>query len=273
VERMPAADGDAASADPTMPALAEAEPRASSPPPLAAIPSPMSASWSGTGYRNKAFTGREWDPETGLYYYRARYYDPEVGRFISEDPVQVLDGNSLYAYVPNLPSRGRDPLGLFLPPHHAGAAFAGSMMAGEGVFGALGRAFNAFVADFVDNAQASKNAHRHAMTPEGGSVAVAQAKWKAFIEDGLGRGSARSVGQALHASEDSFCLSHQFGKWDGVNWAFLLKHLPFDAFPGFLDLARASLADAERLTQLREAQTFESLTIEEMSAISREFFW
>ena len=30
-----------------------------------------------------AFTGREWDPESGLYYYRARYYDPRVGRFIS----------------------------------------------------------------------------------------------------------------------------------------------------------------------------------------------
>ena len=33
------------------------------------------------------FTGREWDKETGLYYYRARYYDPEIGRFISEDPI------------------------------------------------------------------------------------------------------------------------------------------------------------------------------------------
>jgi RHS repeat-associated protein len=32
-----------------------------------------------------AFTGREWDPEAGLYYYRARYYDPKIGRFLSED--------------------------------------------------------------------------------------------------------------------------------------------------------------------------------------------
>ena len=33
------------------------------------------------------YTGREWDAETGLYYYRARYYDPKVGRFLQQDPV------------------------------------------------------------------------------------------------------------------------------------------------------------------------------------------
>ncbi len=36
------------------------------------------------------FTGREYDKETGLYYYRARYYDPEIGRFISKDPFLVI---------------------------------------------------------------------------------------------------------------------------------------------------------------------------------------
>jgi len=33
------------------------------------------------------YTGREWDTETSLYYYRARYYDPNAGRFVSEDPL------------------------------------------------------------------------------------------------------------------------------------------------------------------------------------------
>ncbi|MCU0293268.1 MAG: hypothetical protein MUF10_14965, partial [Thermoanaerobaculaceae bacterium] len=45
-----------------------------------------------------AFTGREWDPETGLYYYRARYLDPKVGRFISEDPIGFAGGVNFYAY-------------------------------------------------------------------------------------------------------------------------------------------------------------------------------
>src|SRR5208283_5756072 len=33
------------------------------------------------------YAGREYDPESGLYYYRARYYDPTEGRFISKDPI------------------------------------------------------------------------------------------------------------------------------------------------------------------------------------------
>ncbi len=59
-----------------------------------------------------AFTGREWDPETGLYYYRARYYDPKVGRFISEDPIGWYGGLNLYGYVGNNAVRWVDPFGL-----------------------------------------------------------------------------------------------------------------------------------------------------------------
>lgn len=36
-----------------------------------------------------AFAGREWDAETGLYYFRARYYDPETGTFLSQDPLDL----------------------------------------------------------------------------------------------------------------------------------------------------------------------------------------
>src|SRR6266536_286605 len=61
-----------------------------------------------------AFTGREWDPETGLYYYRARYYDPKIGRFISEDPIGFEGGINFYAYVDNNPVRYTDPQGLVI---------------------------------------------------------------------------------------------------------------------------------------------------------------
>ena len=58
------------------------------------------------------FAGREYDAQTGLYYNRARYYDPLIGRFISEDPLGLDGGINLYAYAANDPVNSRDPYGL-----------------------------------------------------------------------------------------------------------------------------------------------------------------
>jgi RHS repeat-associated protein len=58
------------------------------------------------------YTGREWDRETGLYYYRARYYDPMEGRFHSKDPIGFKGGTNLYRYVQNNPVNWIDPWGL-----------------------------------------------------------------------------------------------------------------------------------------------------------------
>jgi RHS repeat-associated protein len=58
------------------------------------------------------YTGREYDSETGLTYYRARYYDPFIGRFINEDPAELRGGqNNFYAYVWNSPLGFKDPNG------------------------------------------------------------------------------------------------------------------------------------------------------------------
>jgi RHS repeat-associated protein len=71
-----------------------------------------------TGY---GFTGREFDPETGLLYYRARYYDPKIGRFVSEDPIG-FDGDqiNLFPYVANNPVNLNDPSGLLGKGHQTG---------------------------------------------------------------------------------------------------------------------------------------------------------
>jgi RHS repeat-associated protein len=59
------------------------------------------------------YTGRELDAETGLYYNRARYYDPESGEFVSEDPIGFAAGDSnLSRYVGNNPLFYLDPTGL-----------------------------------------------------------------------------------------------------------------------------------------------------------------
>ena len=57
------------------------------------------------------YTGREWDAEADLYYYRARWYEAQLGRFISEDPIGLRGGINLYAYVGNNPTGFIDPEG------------------------------------------------------------------------------------------------------------------------------------------------------------------
>src|SRR5262249_20969802 len=58
------------------------------------------------------FTGRQFDEETGLYFYRARYYDPLKGRFLQRDPLEYVNGSNLYEYVTSDPINFGDPTGL-----------------------------------------------------------------------------------------------------------------------------------------------------------------
>ncbi len=63
--------------------------------------------------RTHSYTASEFDSESGLYYYRARYYDPSAGRFLSEDPIELDGGVDFYVYVGNNPTNFVDPLGLY----------------------------------------------------------------------------------------------------------------------------------------------------------------
>ncbi len=58
------------------------------------------------------FTARRIDPETGLYYFRARVYNPRIGRFLQTDPIGYSDGINWYAYCANNPIMLIDPFGL-----------------------------------------------------------------------------------------------------------------------------------------------------------------
>jgi RHS repeat-associated protein len=66
---------------------------------------------SGSVQNPFSYTGREFDSETGLYYYRARYYDPSAGRFVGEDPIEFNGGFNFYKYTVNSPINFVDPSG------------------------------------------------------------------------------------------------------------------------------------------------------------------
>jgi len=75
------------------------------------------------GRIGKDLVAGESDSETGLYYYRARYYDQTSGRFLTEDPTRFHAGINFYSYVSNSPVDNADPMGLYqlkgFPPEQA----------------------------------------------------------------------------------------------------------------------------------------------------------
>jgi RHS repeat-associated protein len=63
---------------------------------------------------NILFQGREYSPELNLYYFRARYFDPIMGRFLSVDPMGYKDSMNLYQALNQNPVNFVDPFGLFI---------------------------------------------------------------------------------------------------------------------------------------------------------------
>ena len=80
---------------------------------------------SGSLVNSFRYAGREFDLETSIYYYRARYYDPTAGHFISEDPLKFFGGDvDFYRYVWNSAVNSRDALGLSPDEHLRSVEFA-----------------------------------------------------------------------------------------------------------------------------------------------------
>src|SRR5439155_24676810 len=85
------------------------------------------------------FTGRERDDVTGLQYNRARWYDPAIGRFISEDPIGLTGGDvNLYGYVRNNSINYRDPSGKIIPIIVGGIVVAALILASPSYVNAPG---------------------------------------------------------------------------------------------------------------------------------------
>jgi RHS repeat-associated protein len=90
---------------------------------LVASPPPETPPRASSAFGNTTlFQGRLWVPELGLYYYRARWYDPQLGDFLERDPNGYEDSPSLYCFLGRNPVNVRDPWGrkddwgTWLPP-------------------------------------------------------------------------------------------------------------------------------------------------------------
>ena len=92
------------------------------------------------------FQGQWHDEESGLYYNRHRYYDPQQGRYISQDPIGLNGGTNLYGYVTN-PTRMVDPLGLLAC---GGLCIAGVVVGGTAVVNWTRNYWNEPVSDITD---------------------------------------------------------------------------------------------------------------------------
>jgi RHS repeat-associated protein len=94
---------------------------------------------SGGGFATYRYAGYRYDIETGLYYVRARYYSPQIGRFLQPDPIGYVGGRNLYTYVRNDPVNLADPLGTCGNPQGCGTGILGYLEnhPGQAVGGAL----------------------------------------------------------------------------------------------------------------------------------------
>jgi RHS repeat-associated protein len=88
---------------------------------IATVPADGLVSWTNRydeygNYASRAFefgfAGSYWHTPTGLYYMRARWYHPKLGRFLQTDPIGYGGGMNIYAYVKGDPLNFTDPLGL-----------------------------------------------------------------------------------------------------------------------------------------------------------------
>jgi len=169
------------------------------------------------------FTGRENDGFAGLYYFRARYYHPGLARFLSEDPIGLLGGDTdLYAYVANQPTLFRDPTGHELVGGTYGVSGFIGVTTYKGRPSSVGLAGLASVAYGISTTGMEPRGQGLAVTA-GGIALNGPARSNAFV---LGVGFSKLGYGFMYSTADSF--SQLTGQADSTVIALGIIGLQYD---------------------------------------------
>ena len=199
---------------------------------------------AGNGTIAYRYAGQRFDPETGLYYMRARYYSVKAGRFLSPDPIGYDDGPNIYAYVGNNPINFIDPLGLACvcgdAPNRAMSGYrsardaeivAAIALTAVSVFPIAGELMDGYVAvDFFGQystaeralaaASLGVNATTGGVAPNAGPLIIFGAKVIGKHADEVSEIRPFAMGADQHL--DEFAELHGASTWkdfeDAVNW-------------------------------------------------------
>jgi RHS repeat-associated protein len=168
------------------------------------------------------YTGREFDFEINLYYYRARFYDPVLGRFINQDPLGFDAGDpNLYRYVFNSPLTTTDPSGLF------GISYATFVTAATSLANAAAGFTIGYACGYLEGwYNQSPDPHREALigagfgTALGAVLSAVPAKYQLWV--GIATGIAAAVdaartGDIVIVGIRTTCIAVQFGASQAIN--------------------------------------------------------
>jgi RHS repeat-associated protein len=197
---------------------------------------PYGAIVGGAKKQGIGYTGHVMDAATGLTYMQQRYYDPQVGRFLSVDPVTALDNGDMrhlnrYAYAYNNPYRFTDPDGRW-------ASQKGAYVHQRATYLVIGKNLplrehriiaQAHVAADAKEYQGPDSSFRHAMRNGDQSVEEARGAANQFVRSQFEKAwnaptrdqALHEFGVALHTLQDSTSPSHAgFQEWTGEESVF-----------------------------------------------------
>ena len=186
------------------------------------------------------------DALTGLYNYGFRFYHPNLGRWISRDPIGEDGGLNLFGFVGNCPVEMIDELGLWNPAGHnhiIDNAF-GNTLDPRDVQALKDASYNA---DTEKDAQLPCNSYKHAMSERGRDPRAEQKRYEKFLKDQMSsavklerrhrhKEAMEALGRGMHAIADSVSPAHRGNQeWDGsdgfCNKCKLLYHILRELFP------------------------------------------